>query len=97
MIDTLHDKVSTPFESYEKALWPYLTVPAVVPLPWREELFAPEASRKLRVGWYDSDGVFPVVPGCKRALSEVLQVIYIATNKSSVEFINIFSRNILPV
>ena len=43
----------------------------VIPLPWQEDLFEP--TRKLRVGWYDDDGFFPAMPGCKRAVHEVVE------------------------
>ena len=49
--------------------------PFVVPLPWRDDLFNSRKVKQLRVGWYDQDGFFPVVPGCKRALHDVLQVL----------------------
>ena len=51
--------------------------PFVVPLPWRDDLFNSRKVKQLRVGWYDQDGFFPVVPGCKRALHDVLQVIWL--------------------
>ena len=56
--------------------------PFVVPLPWRDDLFNGRKDKQLRVGWYDQDGFFPVVPGCKRALHDVLQVTYTISMKS---------------
>ena len=41
----------------------------VVPLTWREDKFSQD--RKLKVGWYDFDGVFPAAPSCKRAVHRV--------------------------
>jgi len=43
----------------------------VVPLHWQESLYTP--TRKLRIGWYDHDGFFPVTPGCKRAVKMVVE------------------------
>ena len=48
--------------------------PAVAPLPWRDALYRQPTEKRLRIGWYDVDGFFPVVPGCKRALHDVIQV-----------------------
>ena len=45
----------------------------VAPLPWREELFTREG--KLKVGWYDFDGIFPAAPSCKRAVHEVVKLL----------------------
>ncbi|XP_063615745.1 fatty-acid amide hydrolase 1-like [Penaeus indicus] len=42
--------------------------PTLPPLSWRGHLFA--ENRPLRVGWYDHDEVFPVTPGCRRAVTE---------------------------
>lgn len=42
--------------------------PTLPPLSWRGHLFA--ENRPLRVGWYDNDEVFPVTPGCRRAVTE---------------------------
>jgi len=38
----------------------------VAPVPWQEDLYSTD--RKLCIGWYDDDGVFPCTPGCKRAV-----------------------------
>ena len=38
----------------------------VVPLDWNESLYRP--GRKLRIGYYEDDGIFPATPGAKRAL-----------------------------
>ena len=48
--------------------------PAVAPVPWRPEMFSVAKKRHLRIGWYDDDGFLPVVPGCKRALHQVIKV-----------------------
>eukprot|EP00092_Neocalanus_flemingeri_P020758 GFUD01022493.1.p1 GENE.GFUD01022493.1~~GFUD01022493.1.p1 ORF type:complete len:590 (-),score=122.08 GFUD01022493.1:119-1888(-) len=45
----------------------------VVPLGWREDLFARQ--KKLRVGWYDYDGIFPAASACKRAVHEVVKLL----------------------
>ena len=37
----------------------------VVPLPWREERFLRAGRAKLRVGWYDHDGIFQATPGVR--------------------------------
>lgn len=42
----------------------------VPPVPWREALFTGQTKKSLRIGWYDTDGLFPVTPGIKRAVSE---------------------------
>lgn len=42
--------------------------PTLPPLSWRSQLFA--ENRPLRIGWYDHDEVFPVTPGCRRAVTE---------------------------
>lgn len=42
----------------------------VVPVQWQDDLYKPD--RKLVIGWYDEDGFFPVTPGCKRAVREVV-------------------------
>jgi len=61
---------------------------SVVPINWRQDLFtlgsggggssksdedggAPK--RKLRIGWYDSDGFQPAVPGCRRAVQVAVE------------------------
>ncbi|XP_045592043.2 fatty acid amide hydrolase 1-like [Procambarus clarkii] len=41
--------------------------PKLVPLHWRHHLYTDD--RPLRIGWYDHDGVFPVTPGCQRAVA----------------------------
>ena len=38
----------------------------VVPLNWNQKLYKPE--RKLKIGYYEEDGIFPATPGAKRAL-----------------------------
>ena len=38
----------------------------VVPLDWNEEVNKPD--RKLRIAYYDEDGIFPLTPGVKRGL-----------------------------
>lgn len=45
----------------------------VAPLPWREDLFSRE--RKLKVGWYDYDGIFPAAPSCRRAVHQVVKLL----------------------
>jgi len=45
----------------------------VVPLPWREEEFSPK--RKLRIGYYTDDGIFPPTPGMVRAVDEVVALL----------------------
>ena len=45
----------------------------VVPLKWRPELFNP--GRKLKIGWYDSDGFIPATPGCKRAVKVAVDLL----------------------
>ena len=35
----------------------------VVPIVWRQDVFTNK--KRLRVGWYDDDPVFPSVPGCR--------------------------------
>ena len=42
----------------------------VAPLPWRQEMLNPK--KRLKIGWYDQDGVFPATPGCSRAVREVV-------------------------
>ena len=38
----------------------------VVPVDWTEELYSP--GRKLRLAYYEEDGIFPPTPGAQRAL-----------------------------
>jgi len=42
----------------------------VAPIPWNESLASPK--RKLRVGYYLDDGIFPPTPGVVRAVQEVV-------------------------
>ena len=38
----------------------------VAPVPWNQSLHSP--GRKLRIAYYEDDGLFPPMPGVKRAL-----------------------------
>ena len=38
----------------------------VAPVPWDQSLHSP--GRKLRIAYYEDDGLFPPMPGVKRAL-----------------------------
>ena len=38
----------------------------VVPVDWNEELYRP--GRKLKLAYYEEDGMFPPTPGVQRAL-----------------------------
>ena len=38
----------------------------VAPVPWDQSLHSP--GRKLRIAYYEEDGLFPPMPGVKRAL-----------------------------
>ena len=38
----------------------------VAPVPWDQSLYNP--GRKLRIAYYEEDGLFPPMPGVKRAL-----------------------------
>ena len=42
--------------------------PDTPPLPWRQDIL--DSTRKLRIGWYDFDGICPATPGVKRAVKE---------------------------
>lgn len=48
----------------------------VAPVPWQEDLYRP--GRKLRVGWYEDDGLFAATPGCRRAVREVVDKLHAA-------------------
>ena len=60
----------------------------VVPLNWNESLYKP--GRKLRIGYYEDDGIFPATPGAKRAL----RVKYLHYIRKHVEAIKLFQRKL---
>jgi len=45
----------------------------VVPLDWNEKITKP--GTKLKIAYYDEDGIFPPTPGVKRALKEVIELL----------------------
>jgi len=45
----------------------------VAPLPWIKSLASPE--RKLKIGYYLDDGIFPPTPGVVRAVQEVVDLL----------------------
>ena len=45
----------------------------VAPVPWDQSLHNP--GRKLRIAYYEDDGFFPPMPGVKRALREVIDLL----------------------
>jgi len=45
----------------------------VVPLDWNEKLNKP--GRKLRIAYYEEDDIFPLTPGVKRGLKEVIELL----------------------
>jgi fatty acid amide hydrolase len=45
----------------------------VAPVPWREALARP--GRKLKVGYYSDDGIFPATPGMVRAVGETVELL----------------------
>ncbi len=53
----------------------------VVPLPWNEMLFL-RSRRPLRIGWYDTDGICDVTPGCKRAVREAAKLLEAAGHET---------------
>lgn len=48
----------------------------LAPLSWRHHLYTDD--RSLRIGWYDHDEVFPVTPGCRRAVAEAREALQAA-------------------
>ena len=72
----------------------------VIPLPWQADLYSP--NRKLRIGWYDDDGFFPAMPGCKRAVHEIVEKLKASghtlvewTDRNHTEMFRTFSEIIL--
>jgi len=45
----------------------------VVPVNWDEKLYQP--GRKLKIAYYEDDGMFPPMPGVKRGLKEVVELL----------------------
>jgi len=45
----------------------------VAPVPWREDIFTP--GRKLRIGFYTDDGMFPCTPGMVRAVEDTVSLL----------------------
>ena len=41
----------------------------VVPLDWNEKFYSP--GRKLKIAFYEEDGIFPATPGVKRGLKVI--------------------------
>ncbi|XP_042213324.1 fatty acid amide hydrolase 1-like [Homarus americanus] len=50
--------------------------PQLPPISWRHHLYTDD--RPLRVGWYDDDNVFPITPGCRRAVAEARDAFHAA-------------------
>ncbi|XP_068223191.1 fatty-acid amide hydrolase 1-like [Palaemon carinicauda] len=47
--------------------------PELPPLSWRHHIF--NDIRPLTIGWYEDDNLFPVTPGCRRAVYEARQAL----------------------
>ena len=48
----------------------------VAPVPWDQSLYSP--GRKLRIAYYEEDGIFPPMPGVKRAL-RVIKLLFVSS------------------
>ncbi|KAK7078850.1 hypothetical protein SK128_026463, partial [Halocaridina rubra] len=57
--------------------------PGLPPLTWRNQIY--EDIRPLTIGWYEDDNLFPVTPGCRRAVHEARQALK-ATGHHLVQF-----------
>jgi amidase len=66
---------------------PWNVDPGAVPIPWRKELAAPPANRKLRLGVVFDDGVVKPQPPVARAMRETVEALKRAGHEGIHTFI----------